>query len=133
MGLDMYLTGEKYLPTDFEAPEKNLSEDGFRVKGRQLELGYWRKHPNLHDFIVETFADGVDEYQEIELTKDCIQQIIHAVKGRQLPETTGFYFGESDDSDEQIADDVGIFEAALKWLETEEPNVWKSISYRASW
>ena len=48
MGLDMYLDGEKYLWTDHLNPENNLREDGYRVKARTVELGYWRKHPNLH-------------------------------------------------------------------------------------
>jgi hypothetical protein len=55
MGLDMYLTGEKFLMT------RNLEEDGFRLRSKTLELGYWRKHPNLHGYIVQTFADGTDE------------------------------------------------------------------------
>jgi hypothetical protein len=133
MGLDMYLTGEKYLPTNYEAPEKNVMEDGFRVKSRQLELGYWRKHPNLHGFIVKNVADGADECQEIELSSDHITQIIEAIKARQLPHTTGFFFGVSEDTEEQITHDIGIFDAALKWLETDEPEVWKSVNYRASW
>jgi hypothetical protein len=124
MGLDMYLTGDKY----FRGPR----ERGDR-KSEQYDLGYWRKHPNLHGYIVKTFADGVDECQEIDLPADRIRQIIEAVKDRQLPETTGFFFGTSDDTDEQIAHDVEIFEEALKWLETVDSDVWRSVSYRASW
>jgi hypothetical protein len=30
---------------------------------RDREVGYWRKHPDLHGYIVETFADGVDACQ----------------------------------------------------------------------
>jgi len=124
MGLDMYLTGEKHLMK----PRKRGN-----VKRVQFDLGYWRKHPNLHGYIVETFADGVDECQAIELSPDGIKQIIEAIKCRQLPETTGFFFGTSADSDEQVAYDIEIFEDALKWLEADEPDVWQSVSYRASW
>jgi len=124
MGLDMYLTGEKY----FRGPRNR----GDRTS-EQYDLGSWRKHPNLHGYIVNTFANGVDECQEIELFADRIKQIIRAVRDRQLPETTGFFFGTSDDSDSQVEEDVQIFEHALQWLETEEQGVWRSITYHASW
>ena len=70
MGLDMYLTGEKYLLTDHENPDNNRTEDGFPLKGKLLRLGYWRKHPNLHGFIVNTFADGEDTCHQISLDAD---------------------------------------------------------------
>lgn len=124
MGLDMYLTGERYSMK----PRKR----GDR-KSEQYHLGYWRKHPNLHGYIVQTFADAVDECQEIELSAGRIKQIIEAIKNRQLPETTGFFFGTSDDTDEQIGCDLQIFKDALKWLEAAEPDVWRSVTYRASW
>jgi hypothetical protein len=129
MGLDMYLNGDVFFT--YEHPNRQLPP--FEKVGEVYQLGYWRKHPNLHGFIVQTFADGVDECQEIELTPERIGTIIAAVKSRELPETTGFFFGESDDSDEQTAHDVQVFEEALKWLETEEPDVWRSVTYRASW
>lgn len=67
MGLDMYLTGSKFLFTNWEHPEKNRKEDGIEIESVRLRLAYWRKHPNLHGYIVQTFADGKDECQEIEL------------------------------------------------------------------
>ena len=124
MGLDMYLTGDRYF--------MEIRKRG-EVKAERYELGYWRKHPNLHGFIVETFADGVDECQLIDLGTDDLKKIIHAVKNRELPETTGFFFGVSDDSDEQIAEDVTILEDAIKWLEADDPDAWRSIHYQASW
>ena len=129
MGLDMYLTGDAFFT--HEHPNRQLKP---HEKEREVyRLGYWRKHPNLHGFIVQNFADGMDECQEIDLSDEAITTIIDAVKNRELPETTGFFFGESDDTEEQIAHDVRIFEEALKWLETEEPDVWRSVIYRASW
>jgi len=131
MGLDMYLTGEKYLVTDFEDPAGNLTEDGFPLKGKLLRLGYWRKHPNLHGFIVNTFADGEDTCQPIHLTAEAIERIIDAVTRDALPHTDGFFFGESDGSEK--SEDLRILSAALEWLRTEEANVWRSVTYQASW
>jgi len=81
MGLDMHLTGEKYQWTDYNNPENNPMEDGFRVKSRQLELGYWRKHPNLHGYIVQEFAGGVDECQSSDSDdQNSVEQLEAAIK-----------------------------------------------------
>ena len=61
MGLDMYLEGRK------SRYDKQETEDGFPLQTKVLELGYWRKHPNLHGYIVQEFADGVDECQRGDL------------------------------------------------------------------
>lgn len=126
MGLDMYLTGEKFLMT------RNLEEDGFPLRSKTVQLGYWRKHPNLHGYIVQSFAGGEDECQEIDLS-DHIRTIIAAIRAKELPHTTGFFFGASDSSQEQIDHDISIFERALAWVETDEPGILRSVRYRASW
>jgi hypothetical protein len=121
MGLDMYLNGEKYIWTDWEHPSKNPMEDGFKLKTKTLELGYWRKHPNLHGYIVNTFAGGKDECQEIPLDVDNLKQLLKDVKAdwQSLPE----------DKEPTIK----IIEGAIKWLGTEEKGVARSVTYRASW
>ncbi len=131
MGLDMYLTGKKYLWTDWANPEKNIKEDGFRVKERRLELGYWRKHPNLHGYIVEKYGGGEDTCQEIDLDLDALRDILAATKEKRLPETSGFFFGKSQPEDEP--ETIAILEKAIKWLEEKESGVIRSISYQASW
>lgn len=125
MGLDMYLSGERYLHG------KRKKRGKFEVKSEQIALGYWRKHPNLHGYIVNTFADGEDECQEIRLGKEDIENIIEAVKEKRLPVTSGFFFGASDGS--EIKGDLKILKDALKWLNTPEEGVWKSVIYQASW
>jgi hypothetical protein len=127
MGLDMYLTGEKFVMS------LKLQEDGFRLRSKTLDLGYWRKHPNLHGYIVQTFAGGKDECQTIDFGPDHIRTIIAAVKARELPDTTGFFFGVSDSSQERMEEDIATFERALAWLETDEPGIFRSVRYRASW
>ena len=126
MGLDMYLTGEKFVMTT------GLQEDGFRLRSKTLELGYWRKHPNLHGYIVQTFAGGEDDCQTIDLSGH-IRTIIAAIQAKELPHTTGFFFGASDSSQECMEEDITIFEKALAWVETDEPGILRSVRYRASW
>ena len=85
MGLDMYLQGHQYY---FNRTE---TIDDFPVKEMIVELGYWRKHPNLHGAIVQTFADGEDNCEPIELNKADIEKLIEMVKTNLLPHTTGFF------------------------------------------
>jgi len=131
MGLNMYLNGEKFLWTNWKEPEKNVMEDGFKLTTKTLELGYWRKHPDLHGFIVNTFAEGIDECQNIHLDKEDLEKILSAVNGENLPHTEGFFFGESSPEDRQPT--IVILEKAIKWLEIKEEGVSRSVIYRASW
>ncbi len=131
MGLDMYLDGEKFLWTDWKNPANNPSEDGYQLRSKTLRLGYWRKHPNLHGYIVAKFANGVDNCEPIYLSDTAIEQIIDAVSRDDLLYTEGFFFGESDGTEK--GEDIRIFKAALQWLRTEEPGVARSVHYRASW
>lgn len=133
MGLDMYLQGERYLgaydkSADYASkPLPCLTEETYR-------LGYWRKHPNLHGYIVQQFAGGDDKCQRIDLNEDDIGQIITAIKSSNLPSTTGFFFGASELTLEEREEDIKIFADALVWLKAEtDPHVSRSIFYQASW
>lgn len=137
MGLDMNLYGEKFFWDD--APK----DEGKNVSCVIVDLGYWRKHPNLHVYIVQHFADGVDECQKIELDVEQLKLLRMAVIDNALPSTTGFFFGKSTGDDEEKKEDLEIINAAIKWLETDPPEnaalepgkmrVSKSVYYRASW
>lgn len=131
MGLDMYLTGHKFLWTDWDNPENNLKEDGYRVSERLLDLGYWRKHPDLHGYIVQTFAGGKDECQDIFLSAGNLEQILKAVNNDELPHTEGFFFGQSQPEDKDFT--IKILKAAINWVKTEEQGVSRSVVYHASW
>lgn len=128
MGLDMYLIGEKH--TVYPTKRK---EDNFPLSSINIELGYWRKHPDLHGFIVKTFAQGRDDCQRIPLNEDDLFKIVNAINLKRLPETTGPFFGESEDSAEEAKTDIAIFEKAIRWLKRKEEGFWKCIYYQASW
>lgn len=146
MGLDMYLEGRKFLLNDWKNPENDAKEDGFRLKEKILELGYWRKEPNLHGYIVETFAGGKDECQDIELCVEDLEKIREAVRNRQLIPTQGFFFGASADPNSEYPEEREwalrfekntdeIFAKAIEWLKAGkgDPKIWRSVYYRASW
>jgi hypothetical protein len=128
MGLDMYLVGEKYL---WENEDTKPMEDGFRLKSKELELGYWRKHPNLHGFIVREFADSVDNCGKIELSEEDLKKILTAVEADELPETSGFFFGTSRPDDKPPT--IKILKDALEWLAVEEKHIYRTVYYEASW
>ena len=87
MGLDMYLTGERSFHHD-RSQNKLIAE--------RDSLGYWRKHPNLHGYLVNEFADGGDDCRGILLEANDLGRILAAIEADQLPHTSGFFFGESD-------------------------------------
>lgn len=133
MGLDMYLEGRKYIMEDWSNPNNNETEEGFRVKQKVYDLGYWRKHPNLHGYIVQEFAAGEDNCQDIELGQEELIQLIDAIKNKRLPSTTGFFFGKSDGSDDEMQEDLSVFTRALIWLQVKDDRHFRSVVYRASW
>ena len=87
----------------------------------------------MHGYIVEQFADGVDECQPIGLGADDLSAIIEAIKEDRLPRTTGFFFGESENDEEQKDEAIAILLRALQWLQTDDGKTWRSIIYQASW
>lgn len=106
MGLDMYLMEE----------------------GSEREIAYWRKHPNLHGFIVNEFAGGVDECQRIPLTLDAVKKIISATKEDRLPHTTGFFFGVSGADDK-----IHTLEVFTRLFEDMSKDPEYKVYYQASW
>ena len=164
MGLNMYLSGEKFfvpdyktLQVEYEAGKERPSpsewrvlgqpvdDDGEPVRSTQLDLVYWRKFAPLHKYIVETFADGVDECQRINLGGADLEMIAEALTDAPLPTNDdfgGFLFGSGDAWDEYRAEAAAIAEkirAAARWVEAvpKHPSgshaQWRSVHYQASW
>jgi len=131
MGLDMFLIGT-IRPT-----EKSIKHDSREVMRLDVELGTWRKHPNLHGFIVNSFAPldaekkPIDDCEPISLGKQQVKDIASAIERDILPHTEGFFFGRSDGSER--ASDLQIFWQALTWLESCPGDERRSVYYQASW
>jgi len=130
MGLDMYLMGSK-TPMVFQGEQRK--EDGFPISKIVVDLGYWRKHPNLHGYIVQSFAEGLDECQSISLDAEDLEKISEAIKNGDLPVTAGFFFGESRIGHDQVEHDLDILGKAIKWVCDEKPGEYRSVVYQASW
>jgi len=87
----MYLNGVKahrQYPQNIHDWDEDMDNrpqmDGYPVTSTRIDLGYWRKHADLHGYIVNTFADGKDECQEIELSAEDCKQIAEAVANNKL-------------------------------------------------
>ena len=63
MGLDMYLTGDKFVP-DYQDKLPRAKVDSYPVESQRLKLGYWRKHWALHNYI-EANYNGFSELGKV--------------------------------------------------------------------
>lgn len=138
MGLDMYLTGEEYIPsyTNKGEPVERPVRDGYEVESYRLKLGYWRKFGPLHSYITSVYTPGVDDCRPIAMNSDMLRAVAHALRNGSLPtdeESQGFFFGSPaiwseyrEDADEHAE----VFERAAKWLDGDP---WRTVEYCASW
>jgi hypothetical protein len=113
MGLDQYVFAIKQAPSksvDFEVPEE--------MKEIQ-EVHYWRKHPDLHGWMENLYRKKGGRQPEfncdsVVLTIADIDLLEIAVKRKELPTTSGFFFGHSDGS--EIEDDLLFIRKARQAL-----------------
>ena len=128
MGLDMYLTGEKFIPTH-DSKHTRPIVDGYEVSSTTLNLGQWRKHWALHNCIEQDYvkSDG-----RILLEPEFLLEIADAVKDGNLPEAN--YSPQTDafhKEPEEIAKTVKIFRDAYDWVNRED-GFWRSVYYEGS-
>lgn len=112
MGLDMYAYKTKATPTS----EVDFSSQNFQPE----EVHYWRKHPNLHGWMENLYyeKDGkADSFNcvNVMLDSDDLDALEYDIKNGNLPQTGGFFFGETDGSETE--DDLLFVETARKAIE----------------
>lgn len=104
MGLDMYA-----LAT-CEHPETAY---GFKAEMAE-EIHYWRKHPNLHGWMEDLYFEkgGTEQFNCIPLilTAEDIDRLEADVRAGNLPDTSGFFFGASNGSENE--DDLAFIAKA---------------------
>ena len=164
MGLDMYFYARKSTYKSFSkwdepnsANEVNYPEDlkifsdyiyDRNFKSVQTEtsyqIGYFRKFNALHSYIVKTFANGVDNCQDIILYKEDVEQIKKVLdevlnahqqveKAKELlPTQSGFFFGGTDYDEyyfEDVKDAADLMQNILDNFDFEN----YQLVYQASW
>jgi len=104
MGLDMYayMTRETPArPVDFEIEDAS-------------PFYYWRKHPDLHGWMEELYREKGGEEQfncvPVQLTASDLDRLEADIRSGDLPDTTGFFFGDSDGT--ETAGDLAFIAAA---------------------
>ena len=102
MGLDQYATARR--------GEGTIDEDGFTHYKDSMELAYWRKHPNLQGWMEDLWiakgAEGGVEFNcvDLELDEEDLDKLEESLDSKELPETTGFFFGSNADDHYAEAD-----------------------------
>lgn len=114
-----------------------INRDGFRM----YQIGYFRKFNALHNYIVNNLADGVDECQEIEITKDNLCALLdtlskvsdnHDLADEELPTAEGFFFGSTCYDDWYFSDVKDAIEMCELFLTNIDFDKYKLV-YLASW
>ena len=106
MGLDMYAFSTKAKPkTEVDFETKNFEP--------LEEVHYWRKHPNLHGWmqlLYESKGGNSPDFNgdNVVLTLNDLEDLEHDIKQNDLPDTSGFFFGESANNDEENDNDLAF-------------------------
>lgn len=154
MGLDMYFTAKKWEGCSRYDGNKKLEYDpelswfdayildrSFKSVETKYKIGYFRKFNALHKYIVDNFADGIDDCKPVWLGEDYCKQILEVLKSvtkenaaEVLPTGSGCFFGSIEYDDwyfEDVKDAIELFEKIVALLSTEHCR-W-DIFYEASW
>jgi hypothetical protein len=106
MGLDMYLSGYKYLWRDDDTRQKVKKQlkSSYDPKYVVLELMYWRKANAIHKWFVDNVQEGEDDCKEHLVSIDDLKQLLSVVNSvlqdtslaeQLLPPVGGFFFGST--------------------------------------
>lgn len=157
MGLDMYLyignTFSKYSPVDGNDKVKSVAkmlnaedfikEDGIQFANVKLQVAYWRKSNAVHQYFVDTCAEGKDECQEIyvglenlEDLKNRCEKILenHDLASELLPTQSGFFFGSTEYDEYYFKDLKDTIKQITPVIERlKDKNCMWDVYYQASW
>lgn len=114
MGLDMFGMKTKHKPqteVDFQIPEDDHS----------IEFYYWRKHPNLHGWMENLYnikgGQQLFNCVNVQLTLDDLNALERDLNSARLPSISGFFFGQSRGSIEEINYDEAFINEAREAIE----------------
>lgn len=148
MGLDMYLTAERYV-SEYREEDREISSkiksiindipENFTVGSVSIRVGYWRKANAIHKWFVDNVQNGVDNcaphYVPRYKLNDLLDACENVKKDRNLapvllPSTSGFFFGSTDYDDwyfNCIDDTIKTINEALKLSDD------YTFEYQSSW
>ena len=149
MGLDMYLSAEKYHygaldeePTDLTKAVNAMTDTkGYQVKSFKIWACDWRKANQIHAWFVDNVQEGEDDCKEYRVSVDQLRDLVELCKKvlahrdraeELLPTQAGFFFGGT-------AIDEYYFGDLMDTIDKLEPFVtdpaWSSwdFTYQSSW
>ena len=145
MGLDMFLHKRTHVLHYGEYdPSPHITVDYPGIKSERVEyvserMGYWRKANAIHAWFVDNCQKGEDDCGEhyvdpsdLQKLLDTVNQVLadHSLASELLPTQSGFFFGNTEYSDDYFADlklTKNICELALAESKPSE------FYYEASW
>lgn len=157
MGLDMYLSAEKYFgnwkhssPEEkaaYQAITKSAGIENFSCSGHpaltvNVKVAYWRKANAIHQWFVDNVQNEEDDCREhyvareqLQTLVDLCKQVLESKNATPLPPQEGCFFGSSKVDKgywEDLRDTVSKIEALLASPLFADGKQW-SFHYRASW
>ena len=143
MGLDMYLSGYKYLWRDDDTRQKVKKQlkSSYDPKYVVLELLYWRKANAIHKWFVDNVQEGEDDCKEHLVSINDLKQLLSVVNSvlqdtslaeQLLPPVVGFFFG-STAVDEWYWKDLEYTRDRLNELLSSPDIEELDIYYQSSW
>ena len=116
MGLDMFAYKMKYNPSK----EVDFKEEIQEVA--PSELHYWRKHPNLHGWMEQLYRQkggGGRDFNgdPVVISKEDLDNLAASIIDEELPDTDGFFFGQSYNNEQERQDDLDFVKKAHRAIE----------------
>lgn len=157
MGLDMYLTGRRYIWGWSDSPDQHIQAaveplfpelKGRRIKEVSCEMMYWRKSNQIHKWFVDNVQEGKDECQETFVSVDQLNELLNTCRfvlaGRDgpnaianaralLPTHSGFFFGGTDYDEYYWQDLENTVKGLEEILGNEEITKHWEFYYCSSW
>ena len=150
MGLDMYLTGERFIFSSEKqltnVVKKRLGIDKEVDIGRCekviFDLMYWRKANMIHKWFVDNCQEGNDDcerhYVEIKQLEELLEVVKEVLKNKEkakelLPVCPGFFFGAYEYDKYYFAQLKYTKKELTKLIKTLKKLKGFNIYYRSSW
>jgi len=116
MGLDMF--AKVYAATTVPVGETDVEFGDLKSD----DLWYWRKHHDLHGWMSLLYKEkgGTDpEFNcaNLRLNKEDLDRLQKDVEENNLPQTSGFFFGNNSPDEESKNDDLEFIKKAKEAIE----------------
>jgi hypothetical protein len=118
MGLDQFAYKTKVKFTKEVDFNSEINED----RSELVEIHYWRKHANLQGWMESLYKEKGGSSKEfncvpLQLTKEDLDRLAADLIDQNLPETQGFFFGQSENSEEEMQEDLEFVKQAHRAID----------------